>query len=459
MLATRPQAAPRAARLRRGVNRGSLLGLGLLVAGGAAAPAALAEDPTDLETADAIPETPVSTVPVLVATPVPSAGVSGPLSASFGTGKAFDLALTVDGTAPGDLDLAGATFAFTQNGTGAPAATCTTTSSGTCTVNYDNSGTASRAGSAVGLGNGTYTVAQVDAVDGLAPVSGVVGTFTMDDDAFTWPFGCCVPEPARQAIAVTNVSGYSPKVIASVVDADTGEALPGAAFSLSASADYPATTAPATEADLADPAVPSSDEDGVLAFDGWFLPGDLTLTPIGVPDGYQLGAAMTLTVPSTAGFHAPAAWALAEPLEIVRVAAPEVEEPPVVVTDPQTTPTPIPSPPSAPVPTPRPTATSPAPSPSAVAPAASRAPSAEVRQEEAVPTPAATTTSPPSAAAGTSWPRDNRDPGADVPPLADGSDLQTVSSSVPAWSVLAAGLLFVAVVAGGATLVRRRVRG
>jgi hypothetical protein len=443
----RPAAVPSAARLRRGARRGTILGLGLLVAGGAAAPAALAEEPTDPDTLDATPDVPVSAARVLVATPAPSQAVSGPLIPSFGTGKAFDLALIVDGATPDDLDLSGAQFAFTKAGSPTPAATCTTTSSGTCTVGYGRSGIApTSAGSTVTLANGVYTITQVASVDGLTPVSGPFGQLTMDYDSYY--DGVRFGQPIRKPAKISNVSEYTPRVTASVVDAETGDVLAGAGFALSGAADYPARSAAEAAVDRVEPAVPTSDEDGVVTFDGWFLPGELTLTPVGIPDGYVLGAAMTLTVPSTPGFHAPEAWALADSVEVARVAPPQVEQPPVVPgptgtpTQPNTTPTSNP-------------ASTPA---GSAAPARPVTPSAAASVSSAAPVP----TSAPTSSSATRAPQAlvDRVPGtaADVAPLTGGTDLETVSSTVPAWSVAAIGLLFVAAVVGGVMVMRRRVR-
>src|SRR5689334_7235573 len=113
------------------VARGSAVGLGLLVASAAFAPAALAtDDVTEPVAPDTTPHAPTVIPVALNPSPAGSPAVSGPINASFGTGKQFDLALAVDGDIPADLDLAGARFALTDAG-GATAATCVTDADGT----------------------------------------------------------------------------------------------------------------------------------------------------------------------------------------------------------------------------------------------------------------------------------------------------------------------------------------
>lgn len=469
-----PLLARRGAALRRhALTRGSVLGVGLLALGAAGLPAALAEEGSgpsapDLSPAAPTPAVPTPTGPVLVETAQLSPGVSGPLAADFGVGKQFDLALAVDGAAPADLDLSGAQFAFTRQGAGTPAATCTTTATGTCTVAY---GSAGFPGTTVHLTSGDYTITQLQGVDGLRPVAGVIGTIHMDAGAYGYSNNQLVP--TSRPVEVTNVSEYSEHVTATVVDAGTGRPLAGAGYTLTAAAAPEVPTALAVEVDRGDPEAPTnpdvvvSDADGRVTFDRWFLPGDLELDPVGVPEGYVLGEGLTVTIPETPGFHPPATWALSAPLQLAAVPAPPVTPAP----SPTGSPDPVPVP--APVPAPAPPVT--------LVPAGGPASTPATAGTATVPTtpvpsgPAAAPATPagravagdggtgttPAAPTNGSAPRATSSATAApvapaVSPQAAEPALETVSRSLPDMAVVGSGIAFLALVGTGLWFVLRR---
>src|SRR5947209_4937847 len=100
--------------------------------------------------------------------------------------------------------------------------------------------------------------------------------------------------------AATDGAATVPDVAATVPDvaATTGEEADGG-FDISALGSTSDTTYPGTngsDPDVYDGGAAVTGEDGTLVFTGWFAPGNWTLTPIAVPDGYDPPAVASVTV-------------------------------------------------------------------------------------------------------------------------------------------------------------------
>ncbi|MGZ4544541.1 MAG: hypothetical protein ACXVXT_04045 [Blastococcus sp.] len=277
----------------RSAARGALVGVGLLVATGAGAPAALADDApaqattppqVDPHVAAAAPATPLNAAPV-----VPGVRADR-IAADFGLGKqsAVQIAVQPDGNTPPDLDRSGATFTFTGGGI---TATCTTDVSGTCGVSVAT-GAMVTDGLNLQLPPGTYTVVQTEASPGLKADVGDSWTFSL------WPAPPVASPGVSDAppVVVLDTSLFRRNLSARVVGA--GAPLAGATYAL-AGPDYPHNPA-VRGTDGIYRATALTHEDGVLSYDGWFMPGQWTLTPTTVPDGYDKGSPATVVVPEAA---------------------------------------------------------------------------------------------------------------------------------------------------------------
>ena len=122
MLAPSSTTTRRPALGRRGLARGSALGLGLFVAAGAFAPAALADDETTGETPTPEVDQGSGDAPLVAINDAPVAGVGdvaaarpgASLEGFFGRGKTVGFQVSYDDhTAPKGLDLSGAVFTLT----------------------------------------------------------------------------------------------------------------------------------------------------------------------------------------------------------------------------------------------------------------------------------------------------------------------------------------------------------
>lgn len=272
--------APRVPRLlQRRAARGSALGMGLLVASGVAAPAALADE--DPATGDAVLQTPdaVDQVPVgdLLEQWEP-ADLPADLVADFGVGKtlmgpALTVGIVPDGPVPDDLDLSGAVLAFRDvaaEGEGL-AAYCVTDEAGTCTVQPEDLldlGLAEETGSEetgseelpeadssrIALGDGTYVVEQVAGSPGLAPSVGILATFEMGCPGAEAPF-CAV---FGHQVPISNASLFHTALTTTVVDAETGDPLAGAGYRLTGPA-YPQLAGSEVVDDCQDVLVPEEE--------------------------------------------------------------------------------------------------------------------------------------------------------------------------------------------------------
>ncbi|SDP69567.1 hypothetical protein SAMN05660199_04634 [Klenkia soli] len=264
-------------RTTRRLLRGSVLGLGLLVAAGVSAPAAFAVE----ETGDGtdVPVDGEQSPPALRESPAPanpSAGtttLAPALSGNFGTGKDFTLQVTSPGPVPGDLDLSGAVFRATpalSPVAGDPQTlardgesyTCTTDVLGTCTfdgpqrpfnlADYlgllgagqegDGDGPVDLVGggSVVGLPAGYYTLTQVSSSPGLAPATGSKGFAICG----TGGPSCGPVEVLRGQVADDSL--FRTSLVTTVTDVDTEEPVACAGYQLTGP-DYPHNPATATQ--------------------------------------------------------------------------------------------------------------------------------------------------------------------------------------------------------------------
>lgn len=231
--------------LRRGIARGSALGVGLLVAAGVLAPAALADDEASAET---LPEADLETGEIQLA-PINVDPVEGnedadrSLIPDFGVSKNFGVQLAAD-PIPDDLDLSGAVFDVLDLD-GNVQGSCETDVDGLCTVMSDFwvGSEYAPAGDEIVLPVGTYTLVQ----DATHPVPGLVPT-----DAVT-TFSICFPfEPGcgwSVEWDVMNESLFRTEVVVTVRDGGPGRddaPVAGAGYTL-AGPDYRHTEVPPFE--------------------------------------------------------------------------------------------------------------------------------------------------------------------------------------------------------------------
>lgn len=291
----------------RSVARGVLVGVGLLVAMGAGAPAALADDaPVPDATAPQTDPQVVAPAPAkpLNATPAPAVATPDEFGGFFGTGKqsSVQIAVQSQGDVPADLDRSGATLTLTGGPSNRVTATCTTDASGVCTVSV-TTGAWVTDGLNLQLPEGSYTVRQTDASAGLqadrthywttslCTVTQVSFPGAPDGPPMVFP----VPCSAGGTGAVPDTSLFRRHLTATVVGA--GAPLAGATYAL-AGPDYPHVPA-VRGADGIHRDTATTGTDGVLSYAGWFMPGQWTLTPATVPDGYDKGSPATVAVPET----------------------------------------------------------------------------------------------------------------------------------------------------------------
>ncbi|MEI4273202.1 hypothetical protein TEK04_15860 [Klenkia sp. LSe6-5] len=222
-------------RTTRRVLRGSALGLGLLVAGGVAAPAALAmEDPT-VDPAAGTPEE-LSPAPApLQAVPAAADGheYAAPLSGGFGTGKDFEVQVGAHGPVPRDLDLSGAVFRATPTPSTGVLYECTTGTQGACSFRSTSGGYprfATAVQSNAFLPAGDYVLTQVSASAGLARNPGSA-TFTVCTSPGCGPWG-------GTTVPVGVDSLFRTSLVTTVTDSATGAPVACAGFELSGP-DYP----------------------------------------------------------------------------------------------------------------------------------------------------------------------------------------------------------------------------
>ncbi|MGY1594573.1 hypothetical protein ACI79D_21575 [Geodermatophilus sp. SYSU D00708] len=229
----RPARAPRPSRAA--VARGSALGLGLLVAGAATAPAALAEV-DDAATGGADPRTqPEEQRPAaapLNETPA-AAAVADPLDGDFGIGKAsVPVGIAVDGIAPRDLDLSGGQFTLTSTADKTSSFRCTTDVAGACRVEFGTG--RSEDPSVVRVPAGSYALRQTTPVPGLAPAAGRSWTVSVcdpEEESFAGLL-CSMASAVPHDLAVVNTSRFHTRIETTVVDRVTGRPVSGVGYEL-----------------------------------------------------------------------------------------------------------------------------------------------------------------------------------------------------------------------------------
>jgi hypothetical protein len=218
---------------RRGLARGSLVGIGLLALTASGMPVALADDEA-LDPAAPGPEADLDGVsesaPEVLDADVtddaarPAASIEG----FFGSGKTVGFQVGYDGaTAPSGLDLSGAVFTLTGAG---GTYTCTTETDGNCAVTAQLDpwvlgwvGSQWSSPSHAVVPPGDYTVTQTGHAVGLAPAagSGDIHLCNMYEGCSNDPF-----EP------VINDSVLRSPVVTSVKDSMTGTPIEGAIYTL-----------------------------------------------------------------------------------------------------------------------------------------------------------------------------------------------------------------------------------
>ncbi|MGY1620583.1 hypothetical protein ACI789_00115 [Geodermatophilus sp. SYSU D00965] len=229
----RPARVPRPSRAA--VARGSALGLGLLVASAATAPAALAEV-DDAATGGADPRTqPEEQRPAaapLNETPA-AAAVEDPLDGDFGLGKAsVPIGIAVDGIAPRDLDLSGGQFTLTSTADETASFRCTTDVAGACRVEFGTG--RSEDPSVVRVPAGAYALRQTTPVPGLAPAAGRSWTISIcdpEEESFAGLF-CSMASAVPYELAVANTSRFHTRIETTVVDRVTGRPVSGVGYEL-----------------------------------------------------------------------------------------------------------------------------------------------------------------------------------------------------------------------------------
>ncbi|SFE28192.1 hypothetical protein [Blastococcus tunisiensis] len=448
------QSRPRGSvRRHRGAARGSLVGVGLLLATTTSMPAALATDdelPEELP-GEEQPETAApSAAPLVDAPPLGAATADGATlaaptldaySAYFGTGKLIPapaIPVTTQGAVPAGLDLSGTEFTLTAPGPGGATFTCTTarTGAGTDLCSFDEEAQPPA---------GTYALTQTGTVTGL---EGAAGIGTVEICEVPFPTGSCGETVAP---AVVNGSLFRTRVLAKV---PTPVATEPVRYELVGPAGQPDTgdgraAAATTGVTRWGPA--DADPDGLVDFAGYFAPGaTFTVRAVdlaGVDQG-EVVPAFTIAAPTVTGAVRPASW----PVWLAG-GAPDPEAPPAPpVADP---PTPSPAPTTAPTTAPAPArAAAPAPA----RPSAGPAPVPDARTAPAAGAAAAGSTTPPSVSTGSPSPRTTA-PATPSPATVEAQPLETVGSTAWSMPVIGVGLAVLAAGIGGlGYLARRRAR-
>lgn len=171
------------------------------------------------------------------------------------TGSAL-LSLQPSGPVPDDLDLSGARFELAGSGV---TATCITDAAGSCSIEVvgeGGSGARPMEAAEIALPAGTYTVRQTTTPAGLTVAAEIA------------PLALCVsptPEACAVTLSVSNASAFRTRTEARFLSGDGP--VPHAAVTLTGP-DFAA--APLT-----------TDEDGRVAWSGWFRPGDWWFTVAG----------------------------------------------------------------------------------------------------------------------------------------------------------------------------------
>jgi hypothetical protein len=262
--------APRGPVLtRRRFAGGSVLGVGLLVAAGTAAPAALAgpvtvDEPGSVGAVDQA-ESASSRAPLNEEVALePADTYEAELTPFYGSGKSVDLSVAVlSGTAPDDLSLAGTEFTLT--GSDEVPHVCATDASGVCTVsapaNYPFH--TPPVSTDLILSLGSYTVTQTAHAEGVRGPAGRVGTVVLSTSSIS-----------SKATPVVNRSVFRPGVGITLTDA-AGNPVVDTDYGLTGP-DY--LHADASRVDSYDWGLANTHGDGVLTYAGFFLPGAYTMT-------------------------------------------------------------------------------------------------------------------------------------------------------------------------------------
>jgi hypothetical protein len=442
-------------RLHRGAVRGSLVGVGLLLAATATAPAALATDdevPEDLPVEEQPDEVVPPSAGPLVTDPVEGEVAAGApttldapslsaYSADFGSGKSVAIPVVTRGSVPDELDLSATTFTLTGSA-GGPY-TCTSTAAGICSFS-----------SFPGVQVGTYALTQTGTAPGLEPAAGA-GEVTVCGVNFDFDFLLRAGSDqcgADDAGPVVNGSLFRTQVVAKVPGTDPAAASAPVQYALTGPG-Y-ALQGRKTGGERSEPV--DAGTDGTVRFTGHFRPAAgyrVIAVDMAGADLTEVVAPFAISPPVlVSGMPRPVTWPVW--LEGLTVLPEDVVDPIVP---------PAPAPPTAPVPAPVP-APAPVPSadvPSAVvpapvaAPAGNRASSASA-PPSAVPTP---TSAPQPSASPSPRPAAPSSSSTVGPVVAEAQALETVSSSVSSVTVVGFGLAFLAaVIAGLGVMARRRAR-
>ncbi|MCW2507455.1 MAG: hypothetical protein JWP68_603 [Modestobacter sp.] len=363
MRAPTRSAAPRGPVLRRrGLTRGSLVGVGLLALTTSGMPAALAVEGAD---GPVVPENGQDDVTtpqgeVLDSSLAAGSEATAPVAGYFGKGKRVDFSVAYDdATVPDDFaaDLSGVTFTLTDQA-GVERGHCTTDVSGDCGIGTDDSVYEEEDDENLDDADvrpGTYTVTETGLPSWLAATASTANQVQLCDDVwymdFPWFLSSSPADVAAGAteppcsitagIRAPHDSLFSSPLHGTVVDAVTGAPIGGAAYALTGPAElmYPLpddsadisdevtseseksdTSGDASEAAAEVPPVVRQEADaavavprtetvtqtstsaGQLVFPGWFLPGDYVLSPVGVVAGHDSDEptiAVKLGAPST----------------------------------------------------------------------------------------------------------------------------------------------------------------
>ena len=379
----------------------------------------------------------------------------------FGLGKNYDvdrdIRISPTGPVPADLDLAGATFTLTSLASPAVSGTCTTGSDGVCTV--VETGFATPGPARVVLPPGAYSIAQTSAPAGLAANGDDLGTFVL---CGFWAE--CVQ---GGTLTVSDASLFRTSVVTTVTDWLTGDPVTGADYRLTGP-DYPHVGVPFVAGAVHDAGTATGDIDGSVTHAGWFLPGTWTLTAGDPPAGYLPDPPSTTDIATTAvQALALEPWIVARALDRIPV-TPEEDDGDTggeIVDDPGPLdePDPVDDPADDPAPI------NPAPNTGGAGPVVPAGPvltGTATRRDSG--TPPVTDTDPPVDEPGPSTDsirHDGRTAGGGAAPSTGGAvvldaepALETVSSSFSEVGLLGFGVLLVAAVLVGTRVVMRRAR-
>ena len=227
---------------------------------------------------------------------VAPAATAAPGPTALGDARELSVQLDLSGDLPPGMTRAGAGIRFTS---ATHQGTCITNALGRCEVDWTSKKNVQGSStSKLALPTGLYTVTQPSglALPGVTPADGDVATVRICDCTNGWP----LKWPVTKKLGITNDSLYRDAVTAKVVDATTGAPVARASFRL----DVPGATADRYA---------TTDRSGTLTFEGpfslfpffltapVFLPGDYTLTPVGLDPRYDSSPMQLTTTAADVG--------------------------------------------------------------------------------------------------------------------------------------------------------------